>query len=53
MVMHKGIKIQQNLNDWLVRARSHHICLQHTPELERDLSETGLDRELQGIRAGT
>ena len=33
MAMHKGIRIHQYLDDWLVRARSHHICLQYTREL--------------------
>ena len=33
MVMHKGIRIHQYLDDWLVRAISHHACLQHTQEL--------------------
>ena len=30
MATHQGIRIHQYLDDWLVRARSHHICLQHT-----------------------
>ena len=30
MALHKGIKIHQHLDDWLVRARSHQTCLQHT-----------------------
>ena len=29
----KGIRIHQYLDDWLVRARSHRACLQHTQEL--------------------
>ena len=33
MAIHKGIRIHQYLNDWLVRARSHQACLQHTQEL--------------------
>ena len=33
MAIHKGIRIYQYLDDWLVRARSHWICLQHTQEL--------------------
>ena len=30
MAIHKGIRIHQYLDDWLVRARSQHLCLQHT-----------------------
>ena len=30
MAMHKGIRIHQYLDDWLVRAMSHQVCLQHT-----------------------
>ena len=30
MAIHKGIRIHQYLDDWLVRARSHQVCLQHT-----------------------
>ena len=30
MAIHKGIRIHQYLDDWLVRARSHQACLQHT-----------------------
>ena len=33
MAMHKGIRIHQYLDDWLVRARSHQVCLQHTQDL--------------------
>ena len=33
MAIHKGIRIHQYLDDWLVRARSHQVCLQHTQEL--------------------
>ena len=33
MAMHKGIRIHQYLDNWLVRAITHHICLQHTQEL--------------------
>ena len=31
LAMKKGIRIHQYLDDWLVRARSHQICLQHKP----------------------
>ena len=41
MATHKGIRIHQYLDDWLVRAKSHQTCLQHTQTLVtmcRDLS---------------
>ena len=31
--LQRGIRIHQYLDDWLVRARSHQICLQHTQTL--------------------
>ena len=33
MAIHKGIRIHQYLDDWLVRARSHQVCFQHTQDL--------------------
>ena len=33
MASHKGIRIHQYLDDWLVRATSHQACLQHTQSL--------------------
>ena len=30
MALQKGIRIHQYLDDWLVQARSHQTCLQHT-----------------------
>ena len=33
MAIHKGIRIHQYLDDWLVRATSHQDCLQHTQVL--------------------
>ena len=33
MAGRKGIRIHQYLDDWLVRAKSYHICLQHTQSL--------------------
>ena len=33
MAIHKGIRIHQYLDDWLVGAESYQICLQHTQEL--------------------
>ena len=35
MAIHKGIRIHQYLDDWLVRARSRQACLQHTRDLVR------------------
>ena len=35
MAMQRGIRIHQYLDDWLVRARSQHICLRHTQILVR------------------
>ena len=32
MAIHKGIRIHQYLDDWLVRARSRQVCLQHTQD---------------------
>ena len=33
LALQKGIRIHQYLDDWLVRARSHQTCLQHTQTL--------------------
>ena len=33
MAIHKGIRNHQYLDNWLVRARSHQVCLQHTQDL--------------------
>ena len=33
MALQKGIRIHQYLDNWLVRAKSHHTCLQHTETL--------------------
>ena len=33
MALQRGIRIHQYLDDWLVRVRSHHTCLQHTQTL--------------------
>ena len=33
LAIHKGIRIHQYLDDWLVRATSHQACLQHTQSL--------------------
>ena len=41
MAIHKGIRIHQYLDDWLVRARSHQICLQHTQILVKLCQDLG------------
>ena len=41
MAIHKGIRIHQYLDDWLVRARSHHVCLQHTKDLVKMCQDLG------------
>ena len=33
MAIHRDLRIHQYLDDWLVRARSHQACPQHTQEL--------------------
>ena len=39
--IHKGIRIHQYLEDWLVIARSHKVCLQHTRALVRICQDLG------------
>ena len=41
MASQRGIRIHQYLEDWLVRAKSHHICLQHTQTLVAICRELG------------
>ena len=41
MAIHKGIRIHQYLDDWLVRATSHQACLQHTQDLVQICQELG------------
>ena len=41
MAIHKGIRIHQYLDDWLVRARSQHLCLQHTRLLVKMCQDLG------------
>ena len=52
MAIHKDLRSHQYLDDWLVRARSHQACLQHTQELVNNVSATRLTGELREIRAG-
>ena len=48
MAIHRGIRAHQYLDDWLVRATSQHICLQHTQILVQMLAG-----EVREIRTGT
>ena len=41
MALQKGIRIHQYLDDWLVRASTHHTCLQHTQTLVTFCQELG------------
>ena len=41
MAIHKGIRIHQYLDDWLVRATSHQACLQHTQILVKICPKLG------------
>ena len=41
MATHKGIRIHQYLDDWLVRARSHQTCTQHTQILVKMCQDLG------------
>ena len=41
MATHKGIRIHQYLDDWLVRARSHQTCIQHTQILVKMCQDLG------------
>ena len=41
MAIHKGIRIHQYLDHWLMRARSHQACLQHTQDLVKMCQKLG------------
>ena len=41
MALHKGIRIHQYLDDWLVRATSHQTCLQHPKILVQICQDLG------------
>ena len=41
MAIHKGIRIHQYLDDWLVRATSHQDCLQHTRTMVKMCQDLG------------
>ena len=46
MAIHKGIRIHQYLDDWLVRATSHQACLQHTQDFTVTIRLVQICREL-------
>ena len=41
MAIHKGIRMHQYLDNWLVRARSHQACVQHTQDLVKMCQKLG------------
>ena len=41
MAIHRGLRIHQYLDDWLVRAKSYQICIQHTQNLVKICQELG------------
>ena len=49
MAIHKGIRIHQYIDDWLVRARSH----QAYTGSSKNVPKTGLAGEFRKIRTGT
>ena len=49
MALHKGIRIHQYLDDWLVRARSHQTFLQHTQTLVDPCQELGWIVNLENL----
>ena len=53
MAIHKGIRIYQYLDDWLVRATSLQTCLQHTQGLVKMCQTIRLDGEFRKSRTGT
>ena len=52
MALQRGIRFHQSLDDWLVRAKSHHTCLQHT-DFGSSLSRVRLAGEQGEIRTGS
>ena len=53
MAIHRGIRIHQYLDDWLVRARSHQICLPTHPNPGQNVPGPRLAGEFREIRTGT
>ena len=52
MTIQRGIRIHQYLDDWLVRARSRQVCLQHTQDLMKICQELGWLVNLEKIGTG-
>ena len=52
LALTRGIRIHQYLDDWLVRAKSPQVCLQHTQKL-LTLQRLGMAGKRREIRAGT
>ena len=54
MALQRDIRIHQYLDDWLVRARSHHTCLTHTQTLVALFQELGwlVNREKSELDPG-
>ena len=52
MAIHKGIRIHQYLDDWLVRAKSLQTCLRHTQMLVKICQDLGWLVNLEKIRTG-
>ena len=50
MAIHKGIIIHQYLDDWLVKATSHQVCLQHTLDLVKICQVLGYQFDLMAGR---
>ena len=53
MAIHKGKIIHQYLDDWLVRATSHQVCLQHIQDLVKICQEHRLAGIFGKLRTGT
>ena len=53
MASHKGIRIHQYLDDWLVRATSRQACLQHTQSLLRICQKLRWPGIFGKVRAGS
>ena len=51
MALQKGLRIHRYIDDWLVRARSHQTCLEHT-QTSRHVSEIRLAGKHGEIRTG-
>ena len=52
MALRQGIRIHQYLDDWLVRASTHHTCLQHTQTLVTLCQELRVVGEQGKVRTG-